>query len=106
MTKKAATPMRNTGSYAENRSKRINDPRRYKEYVDSKSKQQEKLKNVSQMEKQKKRKAGDNVVNVKDKKIAKAKRNVDEDDDEEVYFCCIFCIFSSFFLFSYYRSMN
>ncbi|XP_060192551.1 uncharacterized protein LOC132622050 [Lycium barbarum] len=107
MTKKAATPMRNTGiepecaipnfslgisqhetaiagSYAENRSKRINDPRRSKEYVDSKSKQQEKLKNVSQMEKQKKRKAGDNVVNVRGKKIAKAKRNVDEDDDEEV----------------------
>ncbi|XP_060203102.1 uncharacterized protein LOC132631548 [Lycium barbarum] len=50
MTKKAATPMRNTGSYAENRSKRINDPRRSKE----------------------------------GKKIAKAKRNVDEDDDEEV----------------------
>ena len=123
MTKKAATPMRNTGiesecpipnfslgisqhetaiagSYAENRSKRINDPRRSKEYVDSKSKQQEKLKNVSQMEKQKKRKAGDNVVNVKGKKIAKAKRNVDEDDDEEVYFCCIFSIFSSFFFCS------
>ncbi|XP_060195253.1 uncharacterized protein LOC132624503 [Lycium barbarum] len=83
MTKKAATPMRNTGiepecaipnfslgisqhetaiagSYAENRSKRINDPRCSKEY------------------------AGDNVVNVRGKKIAKAKRNVDEDDDEEV----------------------
>ncbi|XP_060181970.1 uncharacterized protein LOC132611572 [Lycium barbarum] len=35
------------GSYAENRSKRINDPRRSKEYVDSKSKQQEKVKKVS-----------------------------------------------------------
>ncbi|XP_059302843.1 uncharacterized protein LOC132054915 [Lycium ferocissimum] len=36
------------------------------------------------MEKQKKRKAGDNVANVKGKKIAKTKHNVDEDDDAEV----------------------
>ncbi|XP_059318657.1 uncharacterized protein LOC132069267 [Lycium ferocissimum] len=100
MAKKASTPMRTRGSYAENRSKKINDPRRSADYVDSKSKQQEKVKKVSQMGKQNKRKAGNNVANVKGKKIAKTKHNVDEDDDGEVYLCCIFNIFSSFVFFS------
>ncbi|XP_059311052.1 uncharacterized protein LOC132062519 [Lycium ferocissimum] len=100
MAKKASTPMRNRGSYAENRSKRINDPRRSTDYVDSKSKQQEKVKKVSQMEIQKNRKSGNNVANVKGKKIAKTKHNVDEDDDVEVYLCYTFSIFISFVFFS------
>ena len=111
-------PIAGGSSYAEMRSKKINDPRRNKQHHDShddketKRKQSAPDKKVSQVPLQKKRKVAKNVPGAKGKKVVLKKPSIDVEDAGEVfspfssmyfnspdlYFPYIYVYFFSYFL--------
>ncbi|XP_060181724.1 uncharacterized protein LOC132611315 [Lycium barbarum] len=82
-------PIAGGSSYAEMRSKKINDPRRNKQHHDShddketKRKQSAPDKKVSEVPLQKKRKVTKNVPGGKGKKVVRKKPSIDVEDDGE-----------------------